>query len=80
GARDHPHARGCPGAVAPPAVVGGAEGAAAAPATAGKGLGAVAGDTAAVRTWLGRGARYLLTTVESLVTPGVKRFLAEASG
>lgn len=80
GTLDLSHDLGCPGDVEHPDVRAGAERIAAAAAASGKVLGAVATDARGVRTWLDRGARYLLTTVESFVTPGVERFLAEARG
>jgi 2-keto-3-deoxy-L-rhamnonate aldolase RhmA len=78
GALDLSHDLGRPGEVEDPEVLRCAERLAAATALAGKVLGAVVSDASDVRSWRTRGARYLLTTVESFVTPGIARFLAEA--
>ncbi|HMJ01667.1 MAG TPA: aldolase/citrate lyase family protein [Conexibacter sp.] len=78
GALDLSHDLGRPGEVEHPELVACAERVAAAAAAAGKVLGAVSGDARGVRRWLDRGARYVLVTVESFVTPGVERFLTEA--
>lgn len=80
GPLDLSHDLDCPGELEHPDVLACAERVASAAASAGKVLGAVAGDNSAVQRWLDRGARYVLTTVEALVTPGVERFLAEARG
>ena len=80
GALDLSHDLGRPGEVEHPELVACAEQVAAAAAASGKVLGAVAGDARSVQLWLGRGARYVLATVESFVTPGVARFLTEARG
>lgn len=78
GALDLSHDLNRPGEVEHPELVACAERVAAAAAGAGKVLGAAPGNARGVRTWLERGARYVLVTVESFVTPGVERFLAEA--
>lgn len=78
GALDLSHDLGRPGEVEHPELVACAERVAAAAAGAGKVLGAAPGNVAGVRRWLDRGARYVLVTVESFVTPGVERFLTEA--
>jgi 4-hydroxy-2-oxoheptanedioate aldolase len=78
GTLDLSHDLGCAGEVEHPDVVAAAERVAAAAAASGKALGAVTGDAAGVERWLGRGARYMLTTFESFVAPSVRSFLAEA--
>jgi 4-hydroxy-2-oxoheptanedioate aldolase len=78
GALDLSHDLGFPGEVEHPRIAACAERVAAAAAGAGKVLGAVPGDTRSLHRWLERGARYVLVTVESFVTPGVARFLSEA--
>jgi 4-hydroxy-2-oxoheptanedioate aldolase len=78
GALDLSHDLGRPGDVEHPELLACAERVAAAAAGAGKLLGAAPGNAAGVRSWLDRGARYVLVTVESFVTPGVERFLSEA--
>ncbi len=78
GALDLSQDLGRPGEVEHPELVACAERVAAAADAAGKVLGAAPGDAAGVRRWLNRGARYVLVTVESFVTPGVERFLMEA--
>jgi 4-hydroxy-2-oxoheptanedioate aldolase len=78
GTLDLSHDLGFAGELEHPDVVAGAERIAAAAARHGKALGAVAGDAAGLRRWMARGARYLLTTTESFVTPGVARYLADA--
>jgi 4-hydroxy-2-oxoheptanedioate aldolase len=80
GALDLSHDLGCPGELEHPELLACAERVAAATARAGKALGAVPSDPEGVRRWLERGARYVLAPVESFLTPGVKRFLAEARG
>jgi 4-hydroxy-2-oxoheptanedioate aldolase len=80
GTLDLSHDLGCAGEVEHPDVAAAVERVAAAAAAAGKALGAVTGDAAGVERWLDRGARYVLTTFESFVAPGVRRFLAEARG
>jgi 2-keto-3-deoxy-L-rhamnonate aldolase RhmA len=80
GALDLSHDLGRPGEVEHPELVACAERVRAAAAASGKLLGAVAGDDHGTRLWLERGARYVLATVESFVTPGVERFLTEARG
>jgi 4-hydroxy-2-oxoheptanedioate aldolase len=80
GALDLSHDLGRPGEVEHPELVACGERVATAATASGKVLGAVAGDARGVHTWLERGARYVLATVESFVTPGVERFLAEARG
>jgi 2-keto-3-deoxy-L-rhamnonate aldolase RhmA len=80
GTLDLSHDLGCAGEVEHPDVVAAVERVAAAAAASGKALGAVTGDTSGVQRWLGRGAQYVLTTVESFVAPGVRRFLSEARG
>jgi 4-hydroxy-2-oxoheptanedioate aldolase len=80
GTLDLSHDLGCAGEVEHPDVVAAVERVAAAAAASGKALGAVTGDAAGVQRWLERGARYVLTTFESFVAPGVRRFLAEARG
>lgn len=77
GALDLSHDLGCPGEVEHPDVLASASRVAAAAQSSGKALGAVAGDADGVKRWLERGARYLLTTVESLVAPSVEGFLKE---
>lgn len=77
GALDLSHDLGRPGEVEHPELVSCAERVAVATAAAGKVLGAAPGDAAGVRRWLARGARYVLVTVESFVTPGVEQFLDE---
>ncbi len=78
GALDLSHDLGRPGDVEHAELVACGERVAAAAAASGKALGAAVGDVRAVPRWLERGARYVLTTVESFMTPGVERFLAEA--
>jgi len=80
GALDLSHDLGRPGEVEHPELVACAERVAAAAAGAGKVLGAAVGGADGVARWRERGARYVLTTVESFVTPGVERFLREARG
>lgn len=80
GTLDLSHDLGCAGEVEHPDVVAAVERVAAAAAASGKALGAVTGDASGVQRWLGRGAQYVVTTVESFVAPGVRRFLAEARG
>lgn len=76
GTLDLSHDLGCPGELRHPDVVAGVDRVAGAAAASGKVLGAVAADTAGVQAALERGARYVLATVESFVTPGVARFLS----
>jgi len=80
GTLDLSHDLGCAGELDHPDVLAGAERVAAAAAAAGKVLGAVATDPAGVQAALERGARYVLATVESFLTPGVARFLSAARG
>jgi 2-keto-3-deoxy-L-rhamnonate aldolase RhmA len=77
GALDLSHDLGCPGEVEHPDVVAAAERVAAAAAASGKVLGTVVREASSAQRWLGRGARYVLTTVEAFVTAGVENFLAE---
>jgi 4-hydroxy-2-oxoheptanedioate aldolase len=78
GTLDLSHDLGCPGELEHPQILARAERIAAAADRAGKVLGAVTGDARGVETWMGRGARYILTTVESFVKPGVAQFLSGA--
>ena len=78
GTLDLSHDLGYPGEVEHPEVVACAQRVATAAAASGKALGAVATDGKSVERWLERGARYVLTTIESFVVPGVERFLTEA--
>ncbi|HEX7290016.1 MAG TPA: aldolase/citrate lyase family protein [Conexibacter sp.] len=79
GTLDLSHDLGRPGELRHPDVVAAADRIAVAAAQAGKALGAVVGrDPMDMQAWIERGARYVLTTVESFVTPSVERFLAQA--
>jgi 4-hydroxy-2-oxoheptanedioate aldolase len=78
GALDLSHDLGRPGDVEHPELIACAERVAAAAVGAGKVLGAAVSDADGARRWRARGARYVLTTVESFVVPGVRRFLEEA--
>lgn len=78
GPLDLSHDLGCPGEVQHPEVVSRAERVAAAAATHDKVLGVIASDRRAAEAWIQRGARYVVTTVESLIAPGVGAFLSEA--
>lgn len=80
GALDLSHDLGRPGEVEHPELLACAERVAAAAAAADKTLGALAGDPRGVGTWRERGARYVLTTVESFMTRGVADFLAAVRG
>jgi 2-keto-3-deoxy-L-rhamnonate aldolase RhmA len=77
GTLDLSHDLGCPGELDHPEVMAGVRLIASAAASEGKVLGAVAGDPDGIQRWLKLGARYLLTTFEALLAPGVKRFLDE---
>jgi 4-hydroxy-2-oxoheptanedioate aldolase len=77
GTLDLSHDLGHPGELEHPAVLAGTQRVAAAASNAGKTLGAVVGDPAGIERWVDCGARYLMTTLESFVRPGVGRFLAE---
>lgn len=79
GTVDLSHDLGCPGEIEHPDVVACAERVAAAAATSGRVLGAVAGDRRSVERWLDRGARYVLTTLESFVTSGITHVLPPAA-
>jgi 2-keto-3-deoxy-L-rhamnonate aldolase RhmA len=80
GSLDLSHDLGRPGELDHPELLACAEQVAVAAAASDKALGAVVGSAAGARTWLERGARYLLTTVESFVAPSARRFLTEARG
>jgi 4-hydroxy-2-oxoheptanedioate aldolase len=80
GALDLSHDLGCPGDIEHPRVIEAADRVAACAAAAGKALGAVATDASGLRTWLERGASYVVTTVESMLAPGVRTYLAQAHG
>lgn len=78
GALDLSHDLGVAGEVEHPDLNAAAEQVAAAAREAGKVLGAVVGEKRGIELWRGRGARYLLSTLESFLTPSIERFLAEA--
>jgi 4-hydroxy-2-oxoheptanedioate aldolase len=78
GALDLSHDLGCPGELDDPELLAAADEVAAAAKAAGKVFGAVVGSPAAAGAWRQRGARYLMTTIESFVSAGVAPFRAEA--
>jgi 4-hydroxy-2-oxoheptanedioate aldolase len=75
GTLDLSHDLGCPGELDHPGVTSGVQAIASAAAANGKVLGVVCGDPDGIQAWLQRGARYLLSTFEALLDPGVRRFL-----
>jgi 4-hydroxy-2-oxoheptanedioate aldolase len=74
GALDLSQDLGQPGRLDDPEVLEAGERIGAAAAAAGKVFGAVAGDAEDARAWAEKGARYLLTTVEALLSPAVSSF------
>jgi 4-hydroxy-2-oxoheptanedioate aldolase len=71
---------GCPGEVDNPRVEAAGERILAAAESAGKAFGVVVGDAGKVPDWVERGARYIVTTLESLLTPGVRSYVEAARG
>jgi 4-hydroxy-2-oxoheptanedioate aldolase len=78
GTLDLSHDLGRPGDLEHPDVIACAERVAAAAAASGKVLGAVVTDVPTAHMWLARGARYLVTTLDSLVVSSVRRYLSNA--
>jgi 4-hydroxy-2-oxoheptanedioate aldolase len=75
GTLDLSHDLGLAGQLDHPSVQEGARRIAAAAADAGKTLGVVVADRAGAEAWIAKGAGYVLTTVESFITPAAKSFV-----
>jgi 2-keto-3-deoxy-L-rhamnonate aldolase RhmA len=77
GALDLSHDLGVPGELGHPDVIAASERIIAAAASREKTVGVVVSDAAGKNDWIDRGARYILTTVESLLRPAVDGFLEQ---
>jgi 2-keto-3-deoxy-L-rhamnonate aldolase RhmA len=75
GALDLSHDLGCPGEVGTPRVAAAGERIFAACDAAGKAFGVVVGDATGASAWMDRGARYILTTLEALIAPGLQSYV-----
>ena len=80
GALDLSHDLGCPGEVENPRVQEAGGRISAAAEAAGKSFGVVVGDAGKVPSCVEQGARYILTTLESLIAPGVQSYVGALRG
>lgn len=80
GALDLSHDLGCPGQLEDPEMEAAGERILASSNAAGKAFGVVVGDVGKVPVWIERGARYIATTLEAVIAPGIRSYMGAVRG